>query len=416
MTLLDAGPGALPSTAEPAIRGPNFLAALAVDAVVEQHLEASRVTGGTPTSYARGRGVGGSSLVNAMVALDASASYMPGCSAGELSAARRGVALSIEPVTADELGPVDRALSSAAVDTERAALTRRDGRRHTSADAYLAPAGDRANLDIRADTHVDRVVVEGRRAVGVVTSAGDELVADHVVLAAGAIHSPAILLRSGVAVAGVGEGLQDHPSVTFTLQLDASSSATGELVIGSVLRRGALQALPMNHLGDPGSPYAALLVAHMTPAGRAGTVRLRSDDPSDPPLVDFALLDDPRDAEALRAGASVGIELLGAAPFREIVEQVYVDAHGTTLDQMASGDVESWVRTAVGDYVHAAGTCAMGTVVDADGAVAGYERLHVCDASIFPRIPDVNTHLPTTVLAEVIAARWRRSERRSGDD
>ena len=68
--------------------------------------------------------------------------------------------------------------------------------------------------------------------------------------------------------------------------------------------------------------------------------------------------------------------------------------------------VRSWVSSVAGDYVHASSTCAMGRVVDRDGAVIGYERLYVCDASVFPSIPDVNTHLPTTMLAERLVARW----------
>ena len=63
---------------------------------------------------------------------------------------------------------------------------------------------------------------------------------------------------------------------------------------------------------------------------------------------------------------------------------------------------------AVGDYVHASSTCRMGTVVDAEGSLLGYQGISVCDASVFPRIPDVNTHLPTTMLAERLCARWRR--------
>ncbi len=68
--------------------------------------------------------------------------------------------------------------------------------------------------------------------------------------------------------------------------------------------------------------------------------------------------------------------------------------------------IERWVRGAVGDYVHASSSCAMGTVVDDDGRLMGYDGVYVCDASVFPSIPDVNTHLPTTMLAERLSARW----------
>jgi len=410
VTLVEAGPADAPSAASDAVRGPDFLAALGVDELAQAGLLATRTPGGARSPYARGRGLGGSSLVNAMVALDARAELMPGCSSDELDAARRSVAVSSERVADDELGPVDRALTRAAPDTERAVLTRRDGRRHTSADAYVHDAAPRSNLRVCPDTTVDRVVFDGRRAVGVRTAGGDVLEADHVVLCAGAIHSPAILLRSGVDTPGLGDGLQDHPSVTFTLQLRADAAEPGGLVIGSLLRRGATQVLPMNHLGAASGRLAALLVAHMEPVGRAGTVRLASDDPNDHPDVDFALLTEPADVAGLVDAARVGLDLLGRAPFTNLVEAVLVDPSGTPASVLDDdGAIQRWVTGSVGDYVHASGTCAMGVVVDRDGAVAGHDRLAVCDASIFPRIPDVNTHFPTTVLAEVLVARWRRT-------
>ncbi|HSP29595.1 MAG TPA: GMC family oxidoreductase, partial [Ilumatobacteraceae bacterium] len=88
----------------------------------------------------------------------------------------------------------------------------------------------------------------------------------------------------------------------------------------------------------------------------------------------------------------------------------FVDAFGTTSSHLSDDRaIERWVRGAVGDYVHASSSCAMGTVVDDDGRLVGYDGLYVCDASVFPSIPDVNTHLPTTMLAERLSARWLRA-------
>jgi choline dehydrogenase-like flavoprotein len=149
------------------------------------------------------------------------------------------------------------------------------------------------------------------------------------------------------------------------------------------------------------------MTAVMRPRGRAGTVRLASYDPADDPVVDLALLADPRDVAALVAGVRTALGLLSQPSFREIVEEVYLDAFGTTSAALRDDDtIERWVRNAVGDYVHASSSCAMGTVVDDDGGVVGYDGLYVCDASVFPSIPDVNTHLPTTMLAERLSARW----------
>ena len=149
-----------------------------------------------------------------------------------------------------------------------------------------------------------------------------------------------------------------------------------------------------------------LLVALLTPMGAAGTVRVG---PYCEPLVDFALLEAPDELYALAVGVESAISRLRSPAFDEVVEAVFVDGFGTTLDALDGRDaIRRWLPGAVGDYVHASSTCRMGTVVDADGSLVGYEGISVCDASVFPHIPDVNTHLPTTMLAERLCARWRR--------
>jgi len=151
----------------------------------------------------------------------------------------------------------------------------------------------------------------------------------------------------------------------------------------------------------------------MRPRSRSGTVRLSGgSEASGEPVVDFALLDDPADVTDLIVGVRTALELLDHPAFREIVEEIYIDSFGTTAAALADADtLERWVRHAVGDYVHASSSCAMGRVVDDDGALFGYDGVLVCDASVFPTIPDVNTHLPTTMLAERLSERWRRSAR-----
>jgi choline dehydrogenase-like flavoprotein len=120
-------------------------------------------------------------------------------------------------------------------------------------------------------------------------------------------------------------------------------------------------------------------------------------------------LHDPADLAALRSGVEAARELLRDPSFREIVAEVYVDAHGTRLEGLRSvDDVESWLRSSATTYLHACCTCAMGTVVDQEGAVHDHDGLYVCDASVFPFVPEVNTHLPTVMLAERLAARWLR--------
>jgi choline dehydrogenase-like flavoprotein len=408
VVLVEAGPDLGLDDLEGPIGGPDFLAALDVGDRVFPSLVATRTTGGPVSPYRRGRGVGGSSAVNAMVALRGDPELYRSWGWDDAESAWAALDLPEEEAAESELGVVDRALLAAAPDAQRARLTRRNGRRVTSADASLWPALDRENLVVRADSQVDRIVFDGRRAAGVRLVGGGIIGADRVVVAAGAIHSPAILLRSDVDTPGVGVGLQDHPSAPFTLQLrDGCSDAPGGLAIASLLQRDPWQFLPMNHLGPAAPGLGLLMTALMRPRGRAGTVRLASDDPTVEPRVDFALLDDPRDVASLVAGVRTALGLLESPAFREVVEEVFVDASGTTSAALSDDrSIERWLRSAVGDYVHASSSCAMGTVVDVDGCLIGYEGVYVCDASVFPSIPDVNTHLPTTMLAERLSARW----------
>jgi 5-(hydroxymethyl)furfural/furfural oxidase len=145
----------------------------------------------------------------------------------------------------------------------------------------------------------------------------------------------------------------------------------------------------------------------MTPRSRGGTVALDPDDPAGEPRVDFALLDDPADVDALVAGVVEARTLLESPAFVDVVDRVLIDAWGSPIEELSDeAAIRRWLPTVVGDYVHASSTCAMGAVVDENGAVNGYERLLVCDASVFPTIPDANTHLPTTMLAELLVGRW----------
>lgn len=405
VTLVDDGPHLLPGAVPPGISGRNFVAALAEPGRTHEDLLARRTSAKEPTAYLRGRGVGGSSAVNAMVALRGSDELYRSWGWLDAEAMWARVAIPAEPAASHEIGVVDRALLAADSRTELVQLTRALGQRVTSAEAYLWPALGRPNLSVEADHAVDRVLFDGRRATGVRFADGSERAADHIILSAGAIHTPTILLRSGVVTAGIGEGLQDHPSGVFTLKLrdDVAQDLSG-LAIASLLHAAVgdatVQLLPMNNLGpDPAlAGLAILMVALMTPHGHAGTVGIDAEGSA---VVDFALLDDPRDLQALVAGIHLALETLHRPAFAEIVEDVFIDDVGTRMSSLGDDDaIAGWLRDHCGDYVHASSTCAMGRVVDQRGAVFGYERLSVCDASIFPSIPDANTHLPTTMAAE----------------
>lgn len=444
--LVEVGPDLRPFDAPASVTGASFLDAVAEPGYVHDGLTARRVAGREPRPYLRGRGVGGSSIVNAMVGLwgeiDDYDSWERdfGCRGWgwrEVERCFRRIEVPLrraEPEPADSVsGAVVEAclshgwslhrgpfpLSGVPADAGPAMLTRdEDGRRVTVADVYLERARARANVDVRIGVMVERVMIERGRAVGVALSDGTEIGAREVVLAAGAIHSPAILLRSELDRSAIGRGLQDHPSAPVTLALrhrrDHRSLAVSAVARFSSGRHHAdLQLLPINHLGAGAPGYGSVNVALMKVSSR-GTVRLDDTDPMAHPVVDFDLLSTDDDVESLTVGVGVLLELLESPSMAEVADGVFVDDRGTPLAAVAEDPdaVRSWLRSAAGDYVHAAGTCAMGdpahedTVVDPEARVVGVQGLRVCDASIFPSLPRANTHFPVMMAAEMVAERW----------
>jgi choline dehydrogenase len=276
----------------------------------------------------------------------------------------------------------------------------RDGIRWNAAFAYLEPARARPNLAIRADSLVDRVLFERGHAVGAVV-AGEVVHADAVVLAAGAIGSPAILLRSGVGpeadleklgidvaapLEDVGTNLQDH--VSAKLVFDTSGELRTERPIpfaNGIVKTDDLHLLPIN---DRHGERAHITVALLQPQSR-GRVRLRSRDPAVSPEIDHRLLSDARDREALRAGLELAHVVAATDPLRRLARPVELPD-------------EDRIDTTLGVYFHPVGTCS--AAVAANGQVRGFENLYVVDASVFADIPRANTHLITLAVAERAAA------------
>lgn len=407
ITLYEAGPDLTPADAA-ALGGPDAMAAANAPGRTVVDLVARRVPGGSPRPYQRGRGVGGSSVVNAMVALRGDPEQYERWGWTDVEAAWQRVQLPAEPAAPEEIGPLSRALLEADRRARVLPLTRRDGRRVTSAEAYLWDAMDRPNLTVRTDVEVTAIQLDGRRATGLHLGGGGGdggfEAADAVVLCAGAIHTPELLLRSGVGVPGVGEHLQDHPSVAITVELaDAGRRTEDELAVSTVLDAGPWQVLPIDSATDGSGRYGLLLCAVMQPTGRAGTVRLGDGSVE----VDLHLLDDPGDRRLLRQAVRGALDLLEHRSFADLVVGAYADEHGTPAGGLRDDDAfERWLPTAAGGYVHASATCAMGVVVDGDGRLRGHEGVYLCDASVFPEVPHVHPHLPVTMLAERLVARW----------
>ena len=301
-----------------------------------------------------------------------------------------------------------------------------EGTRWNAAFAYLDAARGRPNLNVVAETAVDRVALTGARATGVVTAAGESIDADVVVLTAGAYFTPAILLRSGigpeaelarhglaaVAELPVGEELLDHHGTGVrweASELLSRSTAehvgrTGRLFHPHVLVKAAsarctpgswdLHLLSWTNEGSsPGSYEASVGAFHVKPRS-SGRLRLRSPDPLALPDVERGLLSDPADLPVIVEAIELVRAIAARRPLRRLLSA-----------QIAPGSeqLERYVRGSVRNYFHPAGTCGIGRVVDPEGRVLGVDGLVVADASIMPTIPRANTNLTTVAIAERLA-------------
>ena len=270
-----------------------------------------------------------------------------------------------------------------------------EGVRWNAAFAWVDPARERDNLTIQADTLVDRVLLDGSRAIGVATSAGD-IHGDTVVVAASAYGSPAILLRSGITELPVGENLADHVGTgigweaTNDLRADWDEWAREHALsmAGITVAAGDLFLFPAI---DPGYEISAAVFL-MNPQSR-GRVSLTSTDPRAPLAIGHGFLTDDADVQAL-VGGFEHLREIGASLSRYAAREA---RPGAVVD------AETHVRATARGFFHPTGTCAMGEVVDERGRVYGYEGLVVADASVMPTIPRVNTNLTTAAIAEKLA-------------
>jgi choline dehydrogenase-like flavoprotein len=332
------------------------------------------------------------------------------------------------------------------------AINSRQGLRISVNDGYLESARDRANLTIVGNAVVDTLTFEGNRphANGVLVQVGGERKSvrarREVILSAGAIHSPAILQRSGigprrlleglgikvVAERPVGEHLLDHPILGLSLELrpDAQVSTLAHRHTNCCLRyTSGLAGSGVNDMimiagnlrpAEDGGTARARLAVSAFQAFSEGSVRIATRDPAIDPRVDERMLSHDSDLLRMRDGVHRLREIALHEEVRAIATRVEYGMTGRPIEQAFSArQLDDWMFAECSDAQHASGTCRMGaaddprSVVDPDCRVIGCSGLRVIDASVMPTVVRANTHLTTVMIAEKMADALKQSVKNS---
>lgn len=330
-----------------------------------------------------------------------------------------------------------------------------NGRRCSAAEAYLNPARARSNLTILSNALATRLLFEGKRATGVeyirLGTLEKAYASTEVIVAAGALRSPQLLMMSGIGaknelealgikvhtdLPGVGKNLQDHlhtrvrceitEGLTFAPFVEEQRQRAREIyqsqgrgpLASNFLEAGAfvksrpdetspglqlffLMALPPDY-PEAGSTHrhGITFTAYINRPKSRGEVRLASNNPLDGPQIDFNYLNEDEDLRCAIAGVQWNLKILYAKAFDDI--RGHEVAPGIELRNHA--DLANFVRRTASTTWHPSGTCKMGTdemaVVDAQLRVHGLDNLRVVDASIMPTIVSGNTNAPTIMIGE----------------
>jgi len=347
--------------------------------------------------------------------------------------------------------------------------TQKNGRRFSAARGYLNPIRGRTNLTVVSEALVTRIVLDGRRAAGVAYRVtGSERyvgVAREVLLCAGAIGSPHLLMLSGIgpgehlqqhgievrhALPGVGRNLQEHVATSAIYEVDVptlnqearglgkikhaalwllagrgGATSPGTHAIALVRSAPEVEAPDIHIYFDPwlaslgdgsggvelGKEDAVLITPTVARPHSRGWLELKSPDPTVPPAIYPRLLDAPHDVELLVRGLQIA---------QRIAEQPPLSSHVTGRqtpdpDTTSRAELEDFIRETAGPTQHPCATCKMGhdtlAVVDDRLRVHGLDGLRAVDASIMPTITTCNLNAPVLMIAEKAADLIREDQR-----
>ena len=488
--LLEAGQDLRTADTPEHIQIPNPMRAIGDDDFRWPQLLARRTERQEPRLLWRGRAMGGSSTINGQIAIRAVPDDLDrwaaqGCTGWHWDAMLpyfckletdrnfpdapyhgNSGPIPVYRAPIEDWGHVDRALRESSLaggygwcDDHNAptgtgaspyAINSTAGRRVSTNDGYLEPVRGRTNLRIVGHALVEGITLEGNRphASGVRVRLGGQVhtprAQREVILCAGAIHSPAILQRSGIGPAAllerlgitvradlpVGENLLDHPIMGALLHLRDAAQ------VGTLMHRHTNCCLRYGSgLGDGGDNDMIMIAGNLAGAalskngpdssrGRIavsvyqawsqGHVRITTTDPATDPAVEERMLSDERDLVRMRDGIRRLRDICRADGVTKVAHRAEYGLTGRSMDEaMTDAELDDWIMTECGDAQHASGTCRMGapddprSVVDPDCRVLGCTGLRVIDASIMPEVPRANTHLTTVAIAERMADRLK---------
>lgn len=332
-------------------------------------------------------------------------------------------------------------------------VTQKDGMRASAAGAYLHPALERGNVTIQGESLVHKIIIEDGRATGVRFESGGEVHEAHasreVILSAGAIGSPQILMLSGIGASedlenlgisvvkdlpGVGQNLQDHAMVPVAYECTQPVTLIGAETPEQAELFAEGKGLLTSNIGEAGGflqldpeAEAPELQFHFAPnyfvadgAGNppghgftlmpgivgtrsVGSLRLTSADPHAKPAIDPAILKDDHDLEVMVEGIKIARNVLTAPAMDEYRGAEYLPGEAVQTDDQ----IRDYIRQNTQTIYHPVGTCKMGSgdmaVVDSRLRVHGIKGLRVADASIMPRIINGNTNAVCIVIGEKCA-------------
>ena len=333
-------------------------------------------------------------------------------------------------------------------------VTQRQGRRNSAADAFLHPATSRPNLTVRTGVQAFDILFEGKRAALVSfqenSGSAQARAEREIILCAGAIGSPQLLMLSGIGPAkhlrsldipvlcdlpGVGANLQDHPAVPVAYECSQPITLASAETLANLVRYLAFKTGPLtSNVGEAGgfvksSPGCAApdLQYHFAPGYfvehgfqqikehgytfgptlvrpySTGNLALRSSNPLDAPLIRANYFSDSRDIEAMIEGLKIARTIGSAAALAKYRKRELLPGPDAKDDRALRAHIAKFGET----LYHPVGTCKMGSdnasVVDSELRVHGVNGLRVVDASVMPIIPGGNTNAPTIMIAEKTA-------------